>query len=317
MLQRHAPLKVGPIHSWRSTFCSRTVAGKHTRTLIPQKSCTQVSASALSLTVNGLTPSTAELPAAHLLRVRSAAGSGAVGLHHALFGSSGTATTAAQAAPHQTAAVTSAAQQAAAGQSVAGWTPNVFRHAVHFRVAAASAAAQAADAARQHLWQLLAACRGVGTVIAVVLGAALLLLLIQKAWRRAQQGRQQIRQPEQDIAASESLAMQKHRLLQALDEFVEEPPAANKLTFEAILDDYRSLLDNTVQTLDADGLPVGEAIINPMYSEPDANSQEVQQQWAEFVAAAKLDEVRAEAWWDIADVAEQRQVVADDIDWNA
>lgn len=68
-------------------------------------------------------------------------------------------------------------------------------------------------------------------------------------------------------------------------------------------------------TLDANGLPVGEALINPMYS--DAVSQQVQQQWAEFVAGAKLNAVRSEAWWDIGDVEEQPAVSADDIDWNA
>ena len=68
-------------------------------------------------------------------------------------------------------------------------------------------------------------------------------------------------------------------------------------------------------TLDVNGLPLGEAMVNPVYSHPD--SQEVQQQWADFVAGAKLTAVRPEAWWDIRDIEEQPAVLADDIDWNA
>ena len=70
-----------------------------------------------------------------------------------------------------------------------------------------------------------------------------------------------------------------------------------------------------VPTLDKDGIPIGEAMVNPMYS--DADSQEVQQQWAEFVAGAKLTAVRLDAWWNIQDVEEQPAMVTDDIDWNA
>ena len=70
-----------------------------------------------------------------------------------------------------------------------------------------------------------------------------------------------------------------------------------------------------VPTLDRDGIPIGEALVNPMYS--DADSQEVQQQWAAFVAGAKLTAVRSDAWWDIKDIEEQPAMVTDDIDWNA
>lgn len=70
-------------------------------------------------------------------------------------------------------------------------------------------------------------------------------------------------------------------------------------------------LARQVQTLDADGLPTGERILNPMYSD----SGELQEQWAEFVASSKINTVRT--WWDIDTVQQQPPTKVDNIDWNA
>ncbi len=68
-----------------------------------------------------------------------------------------------------------------------------------------------------------------------------------------------------------------------------------------------------VQTLDADGMPIGEGILNPMYSTGSDN--ELQAQWAGFVAGSKLQAVRS--WWEIDNLPQQPLAKVDDIDWNA
>ncbi len=73
----------------------------------------------------------------------------------------------------------------------------------------------------------------------------------------------------------------------------------------------RSTPGPQVASLDADGLPVGEGILNPMYPQ----DSELQEQWAGFVAGSKLHTVRT--WWDIEDAVQQPLTKVENIDWNA
>ena len=64
-----------------------------------------------------------------------------------------------------------------------------------------------------------------------------------------EQGHRQQAQAAQREAAAAQLATQRQRILQALDEYVEDVPAAPLMqSFQAILEDYESLLDNSVST---------------------------------------------------------------------
>lgn len=61
------------------------------------------------------------------------------------------------------------------------------------------------------------------------------------------QGKTRQEQAEQQEASAARLARQKQRLTRALDEYIEEPEAPAEIqTFDAILQNYRSLLDTSV-----------------------------------------------------------------------
>lgn len=136
----------------------------------------QVSASALSFTVQGIT-----LSAADLVGFQPHVADAIPGLHHAFSSNiiSSSAGSATRAASQQAAAASPPVQQSLAAR-VAGAS----QHALQLSMAAAHMPAEAADAARRQLLLSLTARRGsVVTALAVALGAALLLLLAVKLWR--------------------------------------------------------------------------------------------------------------------------------------
>jgi cell division protein ZapA (FtsZ GTPase activity inhibitor) len=226
----------------------------------------------------------------------------------------------AQPAVQQAAVADAAAAQLAAGSAGSSSAGSRVTDSLRQVVQHIAAVMLAVGRAAQSLWQqvgetvrmLVAGSASIAAIAAAVLAALALLLLAARLWRGTQRRRRQRQQAQRQQQQAAALTRQKQRMLQALDEYVDPgSPAAEARSFAEILEDYQFVLDSRVASLDADGLPVGEGILNPMYPQ----DSELQEQWAGFVAGSKLHTVRT--WWDIEDAVQQPLTKVENIDWNA